>query len=101
MKDDHGSGTVPVFVFILNRPFGTNRNCQNLGRRQLEEEAGGELSTSCLIEASQGDAVRRQYVDLAVGYNFAACSIGILSLPSEIFFVEILSCPLGNRKPRR
>jgi hypothetical protein len=67
----------------------------------LEREAEGELSISCLIEASDKDAARRQVVDLVAICNFAAQSIGILSLLFEILFLEILSCPLRNRKPRR
>ena len=50
----------------------------------------GELSISCLSEASDGVAARRPFVDLVVGCNFAARSIGILPLPSEILFRKFL-----------
>ena len=62
--------------------------------------AEGELSISCLIEASDKDTARRQVVDLVAICNFAAQSIGILSLLFEMLFLEIPSCPLRNRKPR-
>jgi hypothetical protein len=69
-------------------------------QQPLEEEAEGELSISFLSEASSGDASCRQVVDIVAGYNFAPRSIGIILLPFEILFFEILSCPPRNRKPR-
>ena len=86
------------------RPFSVwdiNRFLRKYGRSYLEREAEGKLSISCLSEASDKDAARRQVVDLAAIYNFPACSIGKLSLLFEILILEILSCPLRNRKPRR
>ena len=59
------------------------------------------MAISCLSESSDKDAARKQVVDLVAIYNFAARSIGILLLPFEILFLEILSCPLRNRKPWR